>query len=538
MSIYNGKSRIMEISDNKIPLQVKDAFRIIINHHLGKSSEKERDNYIRFLSHIYTCTYINKRYKKSEYVPIPARKLEIEFSRKFKITDLSDFLNSKEYSFKNRKCREFKPSHFVVLNLKGNSLQTKVSKPDTEENIKGKKITNMKNKQNNWNHTKLIQRSVKCLRPFAINLTAIDEFRAEAYVKVKRLINEVNQMKINSEEYKKHEKENSYFLYLLDHLMFSMAPIIDNLIIREEEINGAVIGEYLADYEIQTSGRITELRGGFQNTDKFFKHLMMKDLNYYNYDLKNSQAYFLLEELHHCKIRCKWLENYLNDPDMKNQLSEEIGISVSVFKSCFYALIMGSNLNINFVRYDKNLGGFDSPNSIFSYIYKYCKRNKKTADQVHALFKQKLKPLTQAIKKWHCYLYQGFDKRYHYMHNGTKFWKNACGLRYKACGIKDGKFKCFITDPIDAKTCKRIVAAIILQGIEALYVHSLIIKCTENGINVYKNEYDGLITDSEIPADLPNKVAAEIGLKKVKPVIEIKPICSKKRIDKFAEMLK
>ena len=66
-------------------------------------------------------------------------------------------------------------------------------------------------------------------------------------------------------------------------------------------------------------------------------------------------------------------------------------------------------------------------------------------------------------------------------------------------------------------------------------VHKITILCSKNGIPVYKNEHDGLITGKEIPDALIKQAAKKANMPT--PVFEIKSICSDAKRDKTIKFL-
>jgi len=284
---------------------------------------------------------------------------------------------------------------------------------------------------------------------------------------------------------------------------------------------GRKLKEYPAAYTIQTSGRISERKGGFQTASQMFKQYFVKHVpDIYNYDLKNSQANILIQELKHCKINSTWMEDYMKNPNRKEELAKQIGIPVDVWKQCFYSLIMGADIT-------------GSHGAVYLTLEDHFNGNiKKTTQAVNA-FNKTVKKLTRSTEKWRSYLYEKEDERYHYQHSGMKFWKNACGMKFKDYGLR--KTKKGSLELVDTKTgklktskkviskCKRRVAAFMLQGQEAFFIHHLTILCDKNKIPVYKNEHDGIITGKKIPKKLITEAGKLSRLKN--PILDIKRLC-------------
>ena len=303
----------------------------------------------------------------------------------------------------------------------------------------------------------------------------------------------------------------------------------------EKTEKGDPLYEYQAAYTPQNSGRITERHGGFQSASQYFKHLFFRDMEglYYNYDLKNSQANILLQELKACnqvlkptkQFKTAWLESYLEDPNQKNKLAKKIGLPVAIWKDCFYAVIMGAEAR-------RKTG------AVYKKISEHFQGNPTKTQKVHRLFIEETKELIQVTEKWRNYLYKTKNRRYHYEHGGIKYWKNACNMHYKDYGIiKDKNKKTVLINRlkdnkivISNKTinkCKRELAAFILQGREACFIHNLTILCSKNDLPVYKNEHDGIITGKKVPDRLVDMAAKKAKLED--PVLEIKDLCPREK---------
>ena len=120
-----------------------------------------------------------------------------------------------------------------------------------------------------------------------------------------------------------------------------------------------------------------------------------------------------------------------------------------------------------------------------------------------------------------------------------KYWKNASGMKFKQYGLVNRTIKDMLADKFGKEKMRlkaqRKLAAFILQGKEACFIHHLTILCDLNGIPVYKNEHDGLITGKPIKEDLVKEAAQLSGLKN--PVLEEKPLISEEKKQKLMDYL-
>ena len=295
---------------------------------------------------------------------------------------------------------------------------------------------------------------------------------------------------------------------------------------------GKPLFEYKARYSIQTSGRISEIHGGFQNASKVFKRgffLFVPEI--YNYDLKSAQAAILNRELELSGLKSPWLKSYINNSQAKYHYADKVGIPVGLWKDCFYALIMGAQAENQF-------------GTIYQNIHSHFQKTSK-AKRVYRKFLKVVKELLEVTGKWRDYIYHEDDRRYVYRHGGLKHWKNQCGMRFSEYGIRVTNARNILIDRSTGKDVgskpkieeiKRRLAAFMLQGQEAAFIHHLTIISTKASIPVYKNEYDGLITGRTIPANLIHKAAKASGM--FNPVLELKPLCSEDKLKESKKYLR
>ena len=140
---------------------------------------------------------------------------------------------------------------------------------------------------------------------------------------------------------------------------------------------GKPLFEYKARYSIQTSGRISEIHGGFQNASKVFKRAFLLYVpEIYNYDLKSAQATILNHELTLSRLKSPWLESYINNSQAKYRYANKVGIPVGLWKDCFYALIMGAEAENQFgcdiQKYSQSLSGCFKGKKSFQKVLKGC----------------------------------------------------------------------------------------------------------------------------------------------------------------------
>jgi hypothetical protein len=342
-----------------------------------------------------------------------------------------------------------------------------------------------------------------------------------------------HKQKLKYPNYKARFLEHSRVQGLFNNILTAIRTISNQkpVLNRRKTTEGKDLIEYCAAYSIQQSGRVSEIHGGFQSLYTPCKWLLLEGVaNIYNYDMKNAQAVILADELRKSGHECKWLEDYLKDPDMKEILARKIGISVDCWKDCFYATIMGAET-----------GPYGA---IFKSIREE-ETDQEKAEVKHSKFIKEIQKLLNACDKWREHLLWGMSKRYMYKHREFH-WRNACDMEFRdnvavmvenGINIIDSSTGEVIESERKLNKLKRKLAAFFLQGKEAFFIHNLTLECVNKGIPVYKNEHDGIITGKRIPSRVIAKVAKEIGIPEI--MMDIKEICKegkRRKFEKFLEM--
>jgi len=530
----------------------------------GKPKEvrEEREMYHRFIAHIYVNMRTQVRdldtfQGRNGYVPIYSRLIECEFGREFdkmKLRD-ADIIESNMPNQLTGKSREFRLTDKIfntAMKIEFDSLykcsdnllckKKKAKKAYDLVNLmtgrlhKQRQRSEFSKKGGNIDYAnlpKLIKKSIKSLKPCPFNPQYIHgwveklrkkyKYERIKFKKIKKQFAE------GSDEYGAAEKDyrRAFGRYLNDQL--SLQTILSQKpkkLKNRKSTDGGPLYKYKAAYSIQSSGRISEINGGFQNACQYFKHKFCRHVpNIYNYDLKNSQAAILIEELEKCGFPCPWLKKYVENPDMKKELAKEIGIPVDLWKDCFYALVFGAVA-------DSRHG------TIYNELEDHFEGDLKKTEKAFRSFTKVLSELTKVTEEWRDYVYESKDRRYYYQHGDFIYWKNACGMHFKDYGIrktKEGNIQLYDKlgndERIESKRginkCKRRLAAFILQGQEACFIHNLTIVCSGNNIPVYKNEHDGIITGKKIPQELIGEAAKKANIRS--PEMKIKKFCSKEK---------
>lgn len=241
------------------------------------------------------------------------------------------------------------------------------------------------------------------------------------------------------------------------------------------------VSPFRPHYRRQRSGRIGT---PMQNLTIEAKAAAYRDVpQLHNYDLSNSQlricAYYEFPEH---GVECPWLIDYLNKPELKNTYAEQIGITPTAFKEAVIGVVMGSRLPRD---------ATDKASSILVALDEGL-----TSDNLNEgvqTFRGTISPLKQALDRWHRAIIQEIRAK-------GKL-ENALGLTLTREAVAE-----------HAGSKRGVVAAHLLQGREALFIHTLTSLSERYGFQVIGNEHDGLITIGIIPESAIQQTQKVTGL--------------------------
>lgn len=529
-----------------------------------------RRMYHEFIVHLRVSTCLrsikNHAWDEQITVPISCRLIEREFGRDFDVDMLKKhkIIQITRHSHSARKCKEFRLSHkhfnqaqsisFSSVIDEWQSIFERYKYPYNVNLFNGRQLKTVQKHRMSTKYKNipdyeiplLIKHSLKSLQPCPINPHSIIPWLKRAndnFIESKRLLHlfrknyKQKHPKSTVIDMKGHPKYKTLFQKynkaqgLLNNMLIAIRTICN----QNPTLNGQFTDnklpliQYKAAYMPQLSGRVSEIHGGFQTLTTPCKKLLLGGVpNIYNYDLKNSQAMILADELKICGFPCDWLEQYIATDNMKTILAKKIGVSVGCWKECFYSVVMGADT-----------GKFGA---VFKSIRKEV-LDYDEAEVVRNKFIRIIQPMLSACEKWRNHVLLETPKRYMYRHNGLH-WKNACKMVFKGYEVDDTEDTVkiidtdkgvVITSKAGLEKVKRKLAAFILQGREAFFIHNLTIACSKHQIPVYKNEHDGIITGKKIPETLTHKIAKEVGLPSLK--LDIKSICNDTKWKSFTEYL-
>jgi len=431
-----------------------------------KDPEEQRKACHHFIAHLYVS--MNYKYHKSDdpiealMIPIYCRLIENEFKRLIsgrviKQLPYIEYIRhnrfqklSTEYQLKPDVFEEaFRIDSDFVIDSWNNMLRTGKCSFNLVNLMKGNRIVSKKKHKKtvlkgtglyDRNRDGLIKNSIDCFKPCPFNPEKIVKL-----VEVQKQVYEKAKVKLEKVE-KKHGKESAQYNKAqtaknrAQGIFYNDFTALRTILYQEPKFlskrNSNALYEYNTAYEVQKSGRLTEITGGFQGASQPFKELFLPDSpELYNYDLKASQANFLIEEFNDNNISCQWLKVYLSGKHNKKYYADKVGIDVATWKECFYALVMGAHpFMTREIREEDTEKRIHE--AIFESILKYFDRDEDKTFQAYSRFKRMTKEFLTDVRKWRDYLYEGKISKYVYEHGKVRYWGNSCGMKFKEYGIK------------------------------------------------------------------------------------------------------
>lgn len=257
---------------------------------------------------------------------------------------------------------------------------------------------------------------------------------------------------------------------------------------------------YPLAYTVQSTGRLSQRGGGAQSCSREMKAELYRDLEgvpqAVNYDLKSSQAYILRAFLSDAGIDTSWLDTYLAAD--KQVYADRAGLSVDTWKRVFYALVMGAHLpnslshsdgDVKWAFYDEfgvstkneTLGPESSP--VFASAADALKDTREV-----------LQPFSARVKEWHRYLEEEWVPQNAEPNRTGRLVRNALQMKFhwtRAIG----------DERENVREAKRKLAAFLLQGQEAAFIHRLTTILPDYDVVPISNEHDGIVTLGMVPTE-------------------------------------
>jgi len=511
--------------NKEVPKYIKELINSIPN--INSEPWLRHDCY-RFFAQIVGSTFIRgqnkKKYRCWDSIPMYSKLLERNFHRGFKPAKLfKHYMEWLPHSINNKKSREYKLNSDILINITdlydGNS--------DCKYNLMTYTSSKLKPLNNlvsyhegtkRFNQPKLIIKSINNISEGLINTKQINKYADKIRKKLKN-----------------NPKSKKLSFIIINYNIAMSTFRVQGL----KHVKGDLYN-YTPVHEVLKTGRLIERGGGFQNANRYFKYLLLMDTGYVNYDLKSSQAYVLQQFFDKFEIECEWLDNYLESKDIKTKIAKKLGITVELWKKFLYSIFFGSTLGTNNRLYYINGEEFEIHRASVCELLKkdYPNTYKKIYEKIY----KELRELLSASKKLRSKLLVSKDKTISYKSNGARYWKNASCKFLKEFCMVDGELYNTETMKLATKNesskFKKQLAAFILQGTESSFIHNLTNLCSDNNIKVFHNEHDGLVMekpDEKVFKRLIRKASLLSGFRN--PILVEKPLCSKKEIKKYEDLL-
>ncbi|MBF0290266.1 MAG: hypothetical protein HQM14_20825 [SAR324 cluster bacterium] len=439
-----------------------------------------------FLKHLLACTcYLCACASNSYFIPVPSKTIE-KYARgcdTFELRDLGFILikpdepgRCREYAVAYRIYDAFvRLSPFSVKGVRTTKFVDLFTGKRTTATPRNQKFIHSSTQEHPVRIPKLIRTAMNFISPRPVNIDAMASLLR------------YRKTQMDSVEPGRKEFLSLRGKYINDRTCYS--TVLGQV---SDDVDGLGFHRYTAAHRVQKGGRLSEIGGGLQSASREMKLASTLGIpNLFNYDLVSSQVNGLIQEFARFNLNTEWLEDYRDIPDSKREYAEFIGIDVATWKICLLATIMGSSVsrNVN--------------SSVFRALTDYQRRVHKNSIGLTLRFYKLLgsiKPLKYVLDKWHGILISGggggvSDSRA-YTYANQKYLKNAAGMKALVGNIlDDGRVKPLV----DKNKLKRELAAFVLQGQEAAFIHHLTVLSEEFGFVVVGNEHDGLITIGEIP---------------------------------------
>ena len=289
--------------------------------------------------------------------------------------------------------------------------------------------------------------------------------------------------------------------------------IHQQVIAGAEHVEGAIYS-YIPHYTVQMSGRVSERGGGLQSAPRAMKHAAFSNVpNLFNYDLKSSQLNIFITWVQEAGIDSTYLLQVRDDPNLMSKLAERVGLPRDKFKPIFYSVIMGATVSSNLERVKKRDVGNNSIMKTMSEAFPCPVELLRAYKELLIV----LKPIKEVVDKWHNWLLDVYVPANRYRARGQYYLKNQTGA---ILNLTDLYRK-------PRHVIKSRLAAFLLQGREAAFIHHLTILGEKYDYSVVSNQHDGLTAKNPIPNEAVQEAIRLSGLECAKivekPFIDVPP---------------
>ncbi len=305
--------------------------------------------------------------------------------------------------------------------------------------------------------------------------------------------------------------------------------------------------EYIPRYKAQSTGRKSEIGGGFQSCSREQKEEAWRfrpDV-FTNYDLKSSQIWGLYRQLEEAGFDTLVLDKYIHTP--KKDLAEEIGLDVDCWKGLLYGTFFGGfpkftkdgkvpNRKLySFLKYEivrKQICEYLNIHVWYDFKKKkrVCKATTHQRNEITSIlqrFYDQNTELIYTLDNWRDRLAEKVLTTHSHNANDSITFTNESGMEIDLSEFmtKNGKL---------SNEGIRKLASHTLQGQEACFISHITSYSAEEDCpySVLSDQHDGLLVMGEITTDYVDRAKADSGFKYAalveKPIIDTKYQFSRK----------
>lgn len=464
-------------------------------------------NTAHLFAHILVCSTRPSVLWREERVPISSRLIDRKLpgARWLDLLDRGLIEPPTEWSKRGRLSREYRATDEVLETFIGLAPRT------TEEYLKANKVnlftgkrttgrekSKVKDESNNA-HPELICDALRVIGTNYYDAPAVEAHiaRLEDTIIHARALWEASGRVPDTPEHKSYRRAKAQY--------YNDRSCYDSVKKQNPKEVGDGIWAFSPAYGVQGSGRISHIGGGLQSCSRHMKeaaYSRLRERGLKNYDLKSSQVRILTQFFEEAGIDTTWLRHYDGEPAAKHQYAEKVGIGVDAWKRILCALLMGASLPRSFEK---------STGAVVSEMRKEV--SPESLPGAYQRLYDVVAPLKARLNEWHTYLVSDYLKSHGRKHNvsGKVYIRNEVGKVFYPADVRN------------AHERKGDMAAFLLQGKEAAFIHALTALSTRYGFQVLANEHDGLVTVGEIPEEAIQAAAARANLRYT-TLVE-KPFC-------------
>ena len=490
--IANNKGK----KSKKLKSYIKHHYKVLKSQHeyLDSLLWWANEDSFKFVAHIVSCQLYKYINGEQGYVPVPY-KVRKRFCKDAEVASLVkngiierliiEKFSNNYYSIEHGICTSYRVKEDVIEEfLKLEDMNASEYMAAAKVNLFTGKRCRAINKskvkdENNNSYPKLIVNAIKCIEKCIFELAPV-----EAHIKT--LKDDMYSAEIldgkDSIEYQKAKGR-----YYNDNACLKNA-LNQNIV---EVLPGFY--SFIPNYSVAETGRIQTF---MQNASRKMKDAAFSNVeNLRNYDLRSSQAIGLIQQFEIANLDTSWLQNYKENKQAKYNYAAQVGISVDTWKKCLCALLMGGYLPKKFSQ--------DSSAKIIEYLIEEAEGDYIKAAEYQSKFVAIVKPLKVEIDKWHNWLLDSYVKKIGNYAAGKLYLSNPTGKKICIDDLPKGK-------AIWQRKAK--VAAFVLQGQEAAFIHHLTVLSLKYDYKVVQNEHDGVISVGSIPDEAVKQAAQYAGM--------------------------